>query len=581
MIERRQGMMYLPPLVQLGGVYEDGSALSGEDIGSRLPGRLRVGLRPPLCGFMAAVVVIGAWSAQGGEAPRKWAVIIGAGRYQDSGIGNLPNAVRDATALREALVSAPNGFSKDDVVLVVDDASDTKFRPTRANIVSIIETWAKKSGPEDTFLVYFAGHGLERNSRLYLVPTDAVLADIEKTTVPYEFFSRALKTSRAKRSIIILDACHSGTGRDAVKMTKDAVREIEQQAEGRVTLASCRENEVSRELDQHGAFTWFLLEGLKGKADTNGDGRISISELGQYTYNSVDEWASKAGNQQHPIVILSEVAGDIILADAPSMPNVPEPEMVEIPAGELLMGSSDAQLDYTEKIIAQYAGPELARQIRGILKDIEQPQHATAIKKFGLGKCAVTNGEYKAFVEETGCPPPTSEAWTGSAIRPGLEEHPVVNVSFADAEVHCAWLSRKTGKHYRLPTEAEWEYAAKGGVDRIFPWGDYWDPQLCNAGKMAGLKFMGDATSDGFLGTAPVKSFSPNAFGLYQMSGNILEWCADWFGPYKGTSDGKMRCVRGGGCQGPPDHQRAACRNAQPPDYRGPAIGFRVAYDVE
>ena len=170
----------------------------------------------------------------------------------------------------------------------------------------------------------------------------------------------------------------------------------------------------------------------------------------------------------------------------------------------------------------------------------------------------------------------------------------MVNVSWNDAVAFCKWLSRKEGKTYRLPTEAEWEYACRAGTTTRYYSGD--DPEtLAKVGNVA------DATakakfpdwkctikaSDGYVFTAPVGSFKPNAFGLYDMHGNAWQWCSDWYGEDyyaksptddpTGPDSGDDRVLRGGSWDGRPDFTRSADRDQEPPNYRGNIAGFRVA----
>ena len=174
------------------------------------------------------------------------------------------------------------------------------------------------------------------------------------------------------------------------------------------------------------------------------------------------------------------------------------------------------------------------------------------------------------------------------------DEHPVVNVSWNDAVEFCKWLSRKEGKTYRLPTEAEWEYACRAGTTTRYYSGD--DPEtLAKVGNVA------DATakakfpdwtctikaSDGYVFTAPVGKFKPNSFGLYDMHGNAWQWCADWYGAEyyakspvddpAGPDSGNVRVLRGGSWCRWPLSSRSATRYRYSPDFRYGYAGFRVA----
>ena len=173
----------------------------------------------------------------------------------------------------------------------------------------------------------------------------------------------------------------------------------------------------------------------------------------------------------------------------------------------------------------------------------------------------------------------------GSTLA-GRNDHPVVHISWRDANAYCAWSNT------RLPTEAEWEYAARGGLSGCdFPWGNELEP----AGRHAMNVFQGDfpardSAADGYAGTAPIDAFPPNGFGLYQMTGNVWEWCSDWFSPTyyasspefdpPGPSAGIARVQRGGSylchasyCR----RYRVSARSSNTPDSSAGNVGFRVA----
>lgn len=169
------------------------------------------------------------------------------------------------------------------------------------------------------------------------------------------------------------------------------------------------------------------------------------------------------------------------------------------------------------------------------------------------------------------------------------QSHPVIHVSWNDAQAYCAWAG------CRLPTEAEWEYAARGGLPHArFPWGDELTPRgkhRCNVWQ--GQFPTVNTAEDGWIGTAPVTSFAPNGYGLYNTSGNVWEWCADWFSPTwhltasrdnpAGPPNGEARVMRGGSylchrsyC----NRYRVAARTSNTPDSSSGNIGFRVARSV-
>jgi formylglycine-generating enzyme required for sulfatase activity len=234
--------------------------------------------------------------------------------------------------------------------------------------------------------------------------------------------------------------------------------------------------------------------------------------------------------------------------------------MVVIPSGRFVMGSPASEKD---------------RFVH------EGPQHEVRIAKpFAVGRFEVTFDEWDACVAAGGCEHrPKDEGW-------GRGKRPVINVNWEDAQAYVAWLSKKTGHRYRLLSEAEWEYAARAGTTTPYPWGD------ARGGKRANFLpprrfFSVRSESGNEQQTVPVGSFAPNAFGLYDTSGNVSEWVQDcWNGSYKGApadgsaweaGDCSQRVVRGGAHSHDPMHGRAAARMGFESGFRSKYKGFRVA----
>jgi formylglycine-generating enzyme required for sulfatase activity len=216
----------------------------------------------------------------------------------------------------------------------------------------------------------------------------------------------------------------------------------------------------------------------------------------------------------------------------------------------------------------------------------EQPVHHAEVGPFFLDATPITNAQYRRFCNETERGYPESPRWPDcpeSFIR--LSDHPVVNVGYDDAVAYAAWCGK------RLPTEAEWEFAARGGQDGRFPWGDEAPDgsQAVFATRSTPVAWRDPLHSDGFRRTAPVASFPPNAYGLYDMAGNVWEWCDNWFYRYPwedldaaqiGEGWGLQRVVRGGSWYSPPRDLRVTRRLRVHAGTGGNGNGFRCAQDV-
>ena len=210
--------------------------------------------------------------------------------------------------------------------------------------------------------------------------------------------------------------------------------------------------------------------------------------------------------------------------------------------------------------------------------DNERPVHTVTINRpIAMGRYPVTFKDYDRFVAATGAERPDGKGW-------GRGRRPVINVNWHDAKAYATWLSAQTGKTYRLPSESEWEYAARAGTETAYSWGDEIGVNRANGGG-SGSKWSNRKTS-------PVGSFEPNAFGLYDMHGNVWEWVEDcWHNNYEGApSDGSawtgggdsdLAVVRGGSWYDDPRFLRSAVRYWFRPSIRFNFLGFRLVQDLK
>ncbi|MBI1924842.1 SUMF1/EgtB/PvdO family nonheme iron enzyme [Candidatus Poribacteria bacterium] len=237
--------------------------------------------------------------------------------------------------------------------------------------------------------------------------------------------------------------------------------------------------------------------------------------------------------------------------------------MVYIPEGEFLMGTSDEQFNV---LFNQFSNGKYSWSDWEFLWfDGDKPQHRVYLDGYWIYKHEVTVAQYRKFCQETGRQMPPAPSWGWQ------DNHPIVNVTWDDAVAYCQWAG------VQLPTEAQWEKAARGTDGRIWPWGNGWDSRNCNS-NVSGIEK-----------TTPVGSYPLGAspYGLMDMAGNVWEWCADWYDKNyyrkspprnpQGPANGTDRVVRGGSCYHYLLNVRVAHRDLHFPDYWNHNGGFRCS----
>ncbi len=260
---------------------------------------------------------------------------------------------------------------------------------------------------------------------------------------------------------------------------------------------------------------------------------------------------------------------------------IPIPDLVAIPAGPFIAGSDAAEREAAYRLDEAAYGHSVTRQQRWYAG--ERRRGIAETGAYRITRTPITNAQYAAFVAETGYPAPDVDpatwksyrlihpysrtrrfAWRDGRPPKGRENHPVVLVSHADAEAYAAWLSRRTGRQWRLPSELEWEKAARGVDGRRFPWGDAFDPRLLNSN---------DA---GPFDTTPVGSYPKGAspFGLLDAAGEVYEWTATLARPGRFIVKGGSWDDKGCGIC------RPAARHSRPEGLKHILIGFRLVVDA-
>lgn len=218
----------------------------------------------------------------------------------------------------------------------------------------------------------------------------------------------------------------------------------------------------------------------------------------------------------------------------------------------------------------------------------EKPVHKVTLSDFYIGKYEVTVKQYKQFCEDTKKELPKAPDWGW------IDSHPIMNISWNDANDYIKWLNKETGQNFRLPTEAEFEYVIRnGGKEGTYPF----DKSSNNPGENVADEAFSRKNpnwsrsriwadyDDGYVGTSPVGTFSANNLGVHDINGNAWEWVSDWYADYssadvtdpKGPKDGKFKVGRGASFNADPWHTRSAGRNWVEPEFKKP--GFRIAKD--
>ena len=555
--------------------------------------------------------------------PNSWAILIGVDDYIQA--QDLKYCGADQTALAEQL--AASGFPKDQVFLLHDKATKLQYRPTKRNIEKQLELVLGLVERGDVVVLSFSGHGLHFGGKSYLCPNDAELSD-PQTLIDTQAIYDLLKQCPASLKVLLVDACRNDPrpgGQRSLTATTESTALArsfrEATPEGIVLLNSCAPGEISWEEEDfgHGVFMNFVLDGLKGQADRNSDGSVTLAELARYANLKTKLHVARRYNDSQRPFITNESTLDALdfkfTIRAPSaaelITNSIGMKLKLIPDGEFMMGSSISAQEVERRFKDFGAKAEYYTD--------EHPQHRVRITKpFYMGIHEVTVGQFRRFVSsaryetepesdgEGGYGWNESEGkfegrdpkynWRNTGFSQ-TDSHPVVNVTWNDAVAFCRWLSRQEGIEYRLPTEAEWEYACRAGTKTLYYSGS--DPE-----GLAQVGNVGDGTArakfsiwttisahDGYVFTAPVGRFQTNSFGLYDMHGNVYEWCSDWYGEdyYEtspsidpgGPASGSSRVLRGGSWHVIPNIVRSANRNRRTPDDRYSSIGFRVVRVVE
>ncbi|MBP8018429.1 MAG: SUMF1/EgtB/PvdO family nonheme iron enzyme [Hylemonella sp.] len=490
----------------------------------------------------------------------KLALVVGNDAY--SQIEPLKNARNDARLIAGVLRNA--GFE-------VTEASNLN----RTALWSTLDQFKGRINKGDEVVFYFAGHGVQIGANQLLLPTDITAqndAQIQRDGVPLLDVQDALKDARI--AMLLIDACRDNpfpkTGTRAIGGTRGLAPP--EAATGQIIMMSAGRNQkaldrVPDSSQPNGLFAWELSQELQKPG-------VEIRSALEDVKNRVDDKARRAGHEQRPSLV-NDLRGPYTLMGGPSVqvaslraepvPPSPAPlarvqpvqtsagqtikdcadcpELVVLPGGSFQMGSNDSES-----------------------RDDEKPVHGVNVKSFAVGKYEVTLGQWQAVM--------------GSHSRYVFctDDCPIEGVSWNDIQDYIKKLSQKTGQTYRLPTEAEWEYACRGGKQQKYCGSD-------DVNAVAWYDKNGDKKPH------PVGQKAANGFGLHDMSGSVYEWVQDgWHSNYQGApsdgsewtagADASHRVLRGGNVNLNARNSRAADRNFHTPDVRAGSHGFRLARTI-
>jgi formylglycine-generating enzyme required for sulfatase activity len=543
-----------------------------------------------------------------------WALLVGVDKYQRIDGPDLKYCGADVRALAERLVQT--GFAKERVVVMHDNAAP-QFLPLKSNIVTQLQRVLGAAGEGDFVFVAFSGHGVRIQQRSYLCPYDATMEPGD--LIPVNVVYKELEQCPAQFKLVLVDACQNdktppqdrfGT-RAAGTIKAFGLGSNERLPEGILLMTSCSPGQMAIEAPEfgHGVFTHFLLQGLEGKADRDQDGKVDLLEWVKYAEDETKKYVFGKGRNQWPRYKgefsdfpLVRLAGHATpSSEKPPVASIPPPVMPPAgvasspPLANAPFGAEEARQHRERWAKYLNRSVEETNSIGMKLELIppgeflmgspegekhrdsdEGPQHQVRITKpFYLGMYEVTQEQYERVMGSN------PSVFKGST-------RPVEHVSWEDAVKFCEKLSQQEGNRYRLPTEAEWEYGCRAGTQTRHYWGDDDSESVLKEYCWYSMNSSEGCWTEPHAekqGTQPVGQKRANGWGLFDMSGNVWEWCQDWKDSYPSTSiedptgppSGSNRVTRGGGFTENTWNCRSADRYGDGPGHRSIGQGFRVA----
>jgi formylglycine-generating enzyme required for sulfatase activity len=585
--------------------------------------------RPPTLLLLAVLItpIAAFWLLAQSKTSRgaQYAFLVACSGYDRTELRELPFTINDIEGFRDALVAT--GFDPENIKVLHDKCGQRRYLPEKAKILHELSLLLAGLREEDSLVMALSGHGVhfKGDKTGFFCPIDARLDD-KTTLIPMEGSGglfETLKSCKAKKKLLVVNACRNDPASDLAQAAKKVELDDEdsdQVPEGIAALYSCKAGQKSYfDSDRkRGIFFDHLIRAWKGeyrKEQQALDLEDVFHEVVRKTKADVDRTFSRS---QVPEV-RREYKGQWVIA-ARSVrppgtadengPGRPDDTQVEKTRPALLdctpeSGVGAAQMRRAQDAWARHLGrkveedAELGKGVKMTFvlippgkfrmgspadeKD-RDPQRetlheVTLTQPFDLGKTEVTQEQYEALTANN------SSKFKGA-------DRPVETVNWQDAQDYAAALTKKRADNhvYRLPTEAEWEYACRAGRSSSAPFGVGSGRALSSRdANFDGTKPYGGADKGPDLqATCRVGSFAPNALGLLDMHGNVMEWCSDWQGPYPrgavtnptGPADGSMRIYRGGSWSTKGAGCRAAARQRTAPWFQDGDLGFRLARSI-
>lgn len=533
--------------------------------------------------FGALIVLLIGWSATA-QATARIALVIGNGGYQSA---PLANPVNDAEAVAAAL--SDTGFDVDRVI----DADRQDMRRAIRNFAERVKT----SGRNTAAVFYYAGHGVQAGGRNYLIPIAADLqsaADLEYEAIDAQWALDLLGETRAGVSIVILDACRNNPFRSVARSGTRGLAQMDAPRGSILAYSTAPGAVASDGGGRNSPYSGALAAAMRSPG-------LSVEEM----FKQVRRQVLVETEQRQIPWESSSLVGDFYFGGAPAPGAAPPPVMAGPTPGVAFKDCPECpeMMPLAGGRFPMGAPPGEAKS-----QDAERPVTEVNVKPFAIGVTEVTRGQFARFVDETGHGPDDGcwhlfVVWVWDGARswrqpgyPQTDAHPVACISWPVAVAYAEWLSERTGERYRLPSEAEWEFAARGRSGGA-PWGGDQTAACAYANvydKTAVDSFGAWAETldcrDSAAATAPAKTYQPNDFGLFDQFGNINEWTADcWNGSHLGRSstgaarldgDCGSRVWKGGQFASAAPAFRPAARDSGIAIHPNIYGGFRVARDL-